>query len=172
MAHVETAKFSGWLDSLIQAGTVIGMQVLGGGGGGASGGGGGQPARGLAAIRAATSQIIQALEALRSQIGQGNYQEIIAQAQALTSALSNPSIIYQAQRGEDAAVLEAAKTRANQILQEMATLGASVSAVQTGANQAGQVIAAGGTLTQQLLADKTLIYMGFGFVALYFLIKK
>lgn len=158
-----------WIGQAIQAGTSIFSQLMAGGGG--SGGGGGV-ARGLAAIQSATGQIIQALEAIRAQVGQGNYQELYAQAQRLVAALSDPSVIYQAQRGEDAAVLRRAKDRAGQILQEISTAGANVSPVQTIPNQTGQVVTAGGNFIQDIFQDRTMLYLAAGGVLVYLLTRK
>ena len=156
----DAAKF-GFIGAIISAAASI-IPGLFGGGGGIPG-----QAKGLAAITNATNQILSALENLRAQVGQGNYQQLLAEAQRLTAALSDHSVIYQAQKGKDAAVLQNAKTRANQILQEIATAGAQVSPTGTVVNQAGQVVAAGGTFTQNLLADKTLVYAGVGLAALW-----
>lgn len=163
------AKF-GWLDALLQAAQAIGgaviPQLVGGGAGS-----GGQ-ARGLAAIQSATQQILQQLEMLKSQVGQQNYQQIYSDAQRLTALLSDSSVIYQAKKGQDAAVLNSAKARANQILQEIAALGSQVSPVNTTVNQAGQVVTAGGTFTQRILQDNTLLYAGIGLAALYIFTSK
>lgn len=129
-------------------------------------------AKGLAAITSATQQIISAMQALKNQVGQGNFQELYNQAQQYAAMLSDHNKIYQAKKGNDAAVLSQAKQQANQILQEMAALGQQVNPVQTGVNQAGQVISAGGTFTQRLLADNTILYIGAGLLALYWFTQK
>lgn len=158
----DPAKF-GFVSAIINAAAAI-IPGLGGlfGGGSIPG-----QAKGLAAITSATSQIINSMEALRAQVGQGNYQQILADAQRLNYLLSDHATIYQAQKGKDAAVLQQAKQRAAQILQEIAAAGAQVSPTGTVINQAGQVVAAGGTFTQGILQDRTLLYAGIGLAALY-----
>lgn len=73
-------------------------------------------ARGLAAIQAATAQVLQALDQLVAAAQQSRSQapQILQQAEQLVAALSNSQFIYQAKKGDDARVLTDAKAAAQQ----------------------------------------------------------
>lgn len=109
--------------------------LFGGGGGGAGG-----PARGLAAITAACQQAIQSLNQLvtAATSGQMPLAQAISEAERIAAALSNPQYIYQAQRGNDAAVLNDAKAQAQTIIGRLRSLAAPVAPPATG----------GGTISQ------------------------
>lgn len=178
-----TAHFSGLFDDILK-GLGIGTQLLpaiGGliGGGGSAGGavscGQGQ-AKGLAAIQQCSAQLLQALDALGSQIGQQPYQQIIDGATRLVGMLSDSTYFYQAQHGDDAAVLAAAKQSANQKLQAIIAAANAANANTGGliVDNTGQVIGStGNTVTSVLdiLSSPLVIYGGLGLVA-YLLIKK
>lgn len=109
------------------------------GGGGSSGGG---PARGLAAIQAAVQQAINSLQTLLQQAQSGNAASVLGEAQRITAALSNPQYVYQAQRGEDAAVLSRGKQQAAQIVAQIQALAGNTTASGSATPVAGVVTAA------------------------------
>ena len=93
-------------------------------------------------------------------------------AQQRGQSLGVHPVVFDLGIGDDAAVLQAAKSRAAQILQQIAQAGAQVSPVNTTVNQAGQVIAAGGTTAQNILSNSNLIlWVAIGFGAIYLLKK-
>ena len=69
-------------------------------------------AKGLAAITAFCTQLLQALDALAQQIGTAPKAAIDAEADRLVAMLSDHSVVYQAKNGSDAAVLRQAKEQA------------------------------------------------------------
>lgn len=151
----ENAKFSGIFDTILQ-GVQAGISALpaiaglfGGGGSGSSGNQGcnGQ-AKGLNAIRRCSAMLLSALDALLAQVGQQPYQAIIDSANKLVNALSDPTYFYQAQRGDDARVLNDAKAQAQQKLQQIiaAANQAANNPTGTAIGQAGQVISSGGNV--------------------------
>lgn len=93
------------------------LPSLFGGGGSAAGG----PARGLAAINAFGSQAIQTLNQILSQLNgrQLSPADAITNAERIVAALSNPAMVYQAQRGNDADALRNFKAQANAILERI-----------------------------------------------------
>lgn len=140
-------------------------------------GGGSKPpnqAKGLQAIQQKANSILTALDSILASVtaGQGNTAQAVAQAQTLVAALSDPNEFYQAQRGDDAAALSSAKSSAQQKLQAIMSAAATVSGANTIPNQVGQVAAAGGTFTQRLLADNTLLYIGAGLAIVYLVTRK
>lgn len=179
--QTDTAKFGGLFDNIIkaintgvagaQAGGNLWNQIQGLFGGGGSSAG--APARGLEAITQRTGEIIAGLRQLQASIGQIPYEQIYQSAQQLVSALSNPSVIYQAKKGKDAKVLADAKTQANQILQQIAASSGSVGGNVV--NQAGQVITSGGgaiTGGLDFLGNNPLIYVVGGGLIAYLLLRK
>lgn len=179
---VQAAKFGGWLDSIIKSigtgvqvatgGVSLWQQIQGQLGGGSSSGGS-QPAKGLQQITQRTNEILQMLDTLLAQIGNQPYEQIYQQARQLVSALSNPQIIYQAQRGEDAAVLQRAKTVANQKLQQIAAAAGGVTGNIT--DQTGQIITSGGnaiTSGFDTLANNPFLYIAGGGFLMYLLLRR
>lgn len=115
------------------------VQLLPGlfGGGGSSAGG---PARGLAAITAACQQALQSLNQLvtAATSGQMPLAQAISEAERIAAALSNPQYIYQAQRGNDAAVLNDAKAQAQTIIGRLRSLAAPITPPATGGSVGSQ----------------------------------
>jgi hypothetical protein len=97
-----------------------GLNQLFGSGGSASG-----VARGLAAISAFGSQVLQALAQILSaaRSGQVPIAQALSDAQTTAGYLENPQYVYQAQRGNDAAALREFKSQAAAIVQQLRSLG-------------------------------------------------
>lgn len=79
----------------------------------------GGPAKGLAAIQAFCNRVLAALDAVTQAASNGQIDRATAYAQAdqLAALLSDPTAVYQAQHGDDANALNAAKSAASQKVQ-------------------------------------------------------
>jgi myo-inositol-1-phosphate synthase len=75
-------------------------------------GGSGGVAKGLAGINAFGGQVMAEFDKLAGMVGQAGKREIDAEADKLVSHLSNPAMVYQAQKGKDAAALADFKQKA------------------------------------------------------------
>jgi hypothetical protein len=182
-AQNDNAKFSGLFDNIIQ-GINAGLKVfsaIGGVGGSSTGGGCGiSQAKGSTQIQQCSTQVLAAMDALLAQVGQQPYQQIIDTAQQLAASLSNSTYFYQAQRGDDAAILANAKSAAQQKLQQIiaAANAASHNPVSTATGQGGQIISSGGnTITTGLdtvsgLFNSPLVIYGALAVGAFILVKK
>lgn len=80
----------------------------------------GGPARGLQQVQAFCNQVLAALDNLIQQAGSGqaDHATVYSQADQLVALLSDPTAVYQAQHGQDADVLNAAKAAAAQKAQQ------------------------------------------------------
>lgn len=80
----------------------------------------GGPAKGLAAIKAFCDKVLQALDQLAAAAanGQADRATVYSKADQLVALLSDPTAVYQAQRGDDADALNAAKQAAAQKAQQ------------------------------------------------------
>ena len=77
-------------------------------------------AKGLAAIQAAGSQIIQAIQQIASNPANfGTLQNAIAEAEKLAMFLSDPQYFYQAKEGSDYTALKNFKIQARNIIAQM-----------------------------------------------------
>ena len=148
------------------------LPALFGGGGSAAGG----PARGLAAINAFGQQAIQTLNQILTQLNnrQLSPADAIANAERITAALSDPRMVYQAQRGDDADALRAFKSQAAAILERIRSVSgispADPAAVGTPITSGGSTTAVGQAMPDGLSISPTvLLVVGGGLVALLLL---
>lgn len=169
MVYNPTAKVGGILDTVIGGSFNLAPQLINLFGGGTSSSS--AQAKGLKEITAQSNQVLALLDSINAQIGQANFQQLYAQATQLVASLSDPTFFFQAKKGKDAAVLQNAKISANQKLQAIAAKAAQINAGDAISNQAGQVTVAGGTFLQNLLNDKTTIYLIAG-IALVVLLRR
>lgn len=153
---------------------------------GASSGG---PARGLAAINAFGTQVIQALQQILAAVraNPAILAQALSDAQTLAGYLGNAQYVYQAQRGNDAEALTQFKAQAAAIVQQIQSLAAAATpSTQTGGGQTttqtvinpatGQpqtivVPAASSPASGLSISPTTLLLLGGG-LALVFLLKK
>ena len=112
-------------------------------GGGSSSAGG--PARGLAAIQAAVDQALSSLNQLLAAVRSGQMApgQAVSEAQRIAGALSNPQYVYQAQRGNDAAALNAGKQQAAAIVAQIQAFAGNTTASGT---TSPVTVPAGGTV--------------------------
>lgn len=120
-----TGTLEGFWGDLLGQGVAAGVSLLPklfGGGGGANG-----QAKGLQAITAFGQQAIQTLNQILQGLtsGQLSPADAVSNAQRITSALSDPAYVYQAQRGKDAEALAGFKQQAGQMLTQIQALASS-----------------------------------------------
>lgn len=99
------------------AGVSTGLQILAGLGNSGSG----LPAKGLAAITSFVNQAIQALQQILAGLAAGQFtgDQAISDARRIAGYLNDPQYVYQAQRGNDAAVLQQGKAQAAALLSQI-----------------------------------------------------
>lgn len=98
--------------------------------GGSSSGG---PAKGLAAIQAAVNQALSSLNQILQRVTTGQMAPAAAasEAQRIANALGDPQYVYQAQRGNDAAALNAGKSQAAAIVAKIQAAAGALPIVNT-----------------------------------------
>lgn len=147
-----------------------------------SSGSGNKPAKGSAQIQAYVNQVLSALDNVINQLQgvsaserQSLAQQVLSQAQAVVSSLSNPAVVYQAKRGEDAQILATGKTQAQNKLQQLTAM-----LQGQGSTTATPVVTTNPVTGQQQVqyvqgatqADNSLLYAGIGVLALVLLLRK
>ena len=172
--HPMKPQFTGVFDDIIKAVAVAIPFIKGKG---ASG-----QAKGLQAIRQATSQVLQQMDQFLQEVASlgateryQNANAIMGQMQQLNDVLYNHSAIYQAKNGQDAEVLKQAKNTAQQKLEQMRSLLQSGTATSgNGTGQQQVIVNPDGTQTiiQIPAQNNTLIYGGIGLLALFLLMRK
>lgn len=174
------AQFSGIFDTIIGGVATVLPFIRGSNSGTGSG-----TARGLEAITQATNQILGALDKLISDASavQPNERsniagQVMSQAQQLVNALSDPAIIYQAKRGDDAMVLNNAKNTARAKLAQLDAVLTATGSINNFPANSQVVIGADGTRiippnvsTNEGFDTKLLMYGALGAIALYFVTK-
>lgn len=125
----QAAKMAGLFDDILKTVATVMPFVQGNTSGGGSG-----AARGLAAITAATKQIIDNMR----QLALTPNAQTLAQAQELRAILDNHNAIYPAKKGKDAEVLNRARSAADAILVQMRNAVATVKQPTT--NGGGQTV--------------------------------
>lgn len=115
---------------------------------------------GLAGIQSFTSQAIQTLNQILAMLkgGQITPTDAVTNAQKVASALGDPQYVYQAKKGKDAAALQAAKSQAAQLVQEIQSVAATIKPPSAAGSIGG-------------ISSNTLLLIG-GAVAAVFLLKK
>ncbi len=169
--YIATVKADqlGFITAIITAAAAIIPGLLGGGGGNSG------VAKGLAGITAFGNQLIAALQQLIQQAASGMpRQEVYAKADQLVALLSDPTAVYQAQRGNDAAALNRFKQEAGQLAQQAKATADAVSAAQTNTGKSGGTNTTPGTVTSgnsSSLDTTTLLMLGGGALILVLLIR-
>jgi predicted NBD/HSP70 family sugar kinase len=178
--YQQNPKLSGLFDSLFQnlpnlINSAVTVKSLFNTTGGTTSGG---QAKGLEAITQTGNQLMQQLQALRAQIGQQPYQQIVDTANAIVAAFSNPTYFYQAKNGDDAAALQNFKTQSAALARQIITEAGQVSGVTAIGNQTSQVISSAGNTTTtgldtvaNLFNNPIVIYGGLAVLA-YYLLRK
>ncbi|MBX3299761.1 MAG: hypothetical protein KF736_09900 [Acidobacteria bacterium] len=146
------------------AGVSTGLQILAGLGNS----GGGLPAKGLAAITSFVNQAVQALQQILAGVAAGQFtgDQALSDARRIAGYLSNPQYVYQAQRGNDAAVLQQGKAQAAALLAQIEQA-AAVAPVPSG-GAAGASAAAG----MQGESSNLLMIGGLALAAVIFLLRQ
>jgi hypothetical protein len=121
---------------------------------------------GLEGITAAVNTVLQKLTEIKSTIAGGQVPadklgQVVQQAEQLANALSDPSMVWQAKKGLDAAKLAEGKQQAAALVSEIKAAASAVA--QNPAN------ASGGSLGG--ISTTTLLLVGGGIAALMFLKK-
>lgn len=132
------------------------------------------PFRGSDAINACGQQAIQAMTQILQmlQARQISPADAVSNADRINSMLSNPSVFYQAQHGDDAAALRNFKSHAANLFSQIQSLAASISVVASGgsATPAGSPSVANTTPAGVSRVDNsTLLLVGGGLLFLLLL---
>lgn len=115
---------------------------------------------GLAGIQSFTSQAIQTLQSILAMLqgGQITPTDAITNAQKVAAALGDPQYVYQAKKGKDAAALQAAKSQAAQLVQQIQSVAATIkppaAAGSIGGIGSGTLLLVGGGLLAVFLLKK------------------
>lgn len=135
--------------------------------------GGGQKAQcqGLAGINACGQQAVQSMQQILAglQNGQIQPQQAVSNAQQIVNDFNNPSIVYPAKKGNDAAARQQFIVQLGQLNQQVQAIASQITAQQQQAAASGQTIdpvtgqATGG------ISTNTLLLVGGGLVAIFLL---
>jgi len=138
---------------------------------GSGGGGSGGQAKGLQAITAFGQQAIQTLQQIMQglQSGQLSPGDAVSNAERISSALSDPQYVYQAQRGKDAEALAGFKQQASQMVEQIKAAASTV-ATATNPNAAGNNASPNAT-NNKGIDTSTMLLLGGGLLALLLLTR-
>lgn len=127
--------------------------------------------QGLAEINAAGSQAVQAMQQILAglQSGQMSPQQAVSEAQRIVQQFNDPSVVYPAKKGNDAAARNNFIQQLNQLLQQVQTAAAQVTQASRAAGidpATGRPIPGG---SGDGISSTTLLLVGGGLLGVYLL---
>jgi len=108
---------------------------------------------GLKEIQSFVDQVLQTLAQIQQMLETGliDPSQAVAEAQRVSAALSDPTMIYQAKNGKDAAALANGKTQAAAAVQQIMTLAAQIVTSPAAPADASGITAGSGVSSSTLL---------------------